>query len=81
MEAGPVLPLWLLQNYIVCYKYESTDTLVGWYYQGYVYPTLYVAARVVVGMLPLRSKAAGYVFKRSLHLHDKEATRLYEEKG
>ena len=81
METGPLLPLQSLHTAIVRWNPGSPDTAVGFSYQGYGNPSLYVVARADVGIFPLCRKAAGYTFKRILRLHVKEAFHRYDKGG
>ena len=47
--------------------------------QGGGHPNLGIAARPRVRMIPFRHEAAGYVFKRSLRPHAKEAIHLHDK--
>ena len=77
MEAVPVLPLWSFHTDIVRRNPGALDTAAGHPDQGYGHPTLYVTACVVVGIFPFCHYFSGYVFNRSLRLHDKEAVPRY----
>ena len=47
--------------------------------QGDHNPTLNIAARTLVGLIPFCRNAAGYVFKQNLHLHAGEAIHQHYE--
>ena len=64
-----ILPLWLLHTDIVCRKLTDLDTEVGHLDQGDCHPTINVAARNQLGMLPFHREASVYAFNHSLCLH------------
>ena len=79
VEAGTVLTLRPMNTDISCWHPGTTDAVVGWSDQCNLHPNLYADAHSWVGLLPLRCEAAGYVFKRSLRLHTKEAVHRYRK--
>ena len=81
METCLVLPLWELNADLVIRNLVAPDSEVGCYYQCYDNPTLYISACHILSMFHLHCEAYGYVFKRILHLYDKEAVHRDKEGG
>ena len=81
MEAAAVLTLWLFNTDIMCQHLGDPYTVVGCSDQGYGNPNIYIAVRAGVGVFTFCYKTAGYVFKRSLFLHTKEAVHQDSEGG
>ena len=59
----------------------APDAAVGGTDQGDGQPTIDVAVRPQVGMILFRHEAAGYAFKRSLHLHSEEVIHQHGKGG
>ena len=81
MDTVTVHPLWSLNTELTRWHPRIPDAAVVCSDLCICHPTLYVAARSRVGLLPLCCDAAVYAFKRSLRLHIEEAIHRYDEWG
>ena len=81
VKAFPILTLQLMYADIVHWHLGAPYTVVGFMDQCGGHPTLNVATRPLVGLLPFCRKAPSYTFKRSLCLDAKEAIHGHEKVG
>ena len=72
VQAGFILPLWLLHTDLVQRYLVTPDTAVGCSGQGDFNPNINLAARPLLEMFPFFYDASGYAFKCILRHHNEE---------